>query len=220
VIHVVLADDHNLVRQGIRALLVQAGDIEVVGEAEDGQTALELAQRLAPDVLVMDIGMPRMNGVAAIAQIHSLRLPTQILILSMYSDEILVRQALRNGARGYLLKRSVVEELLLAVRAIHRGETYLSPGISNAILADFLAHQGDTAEISLFDRLSPRERQVLQLVAEGRTNNEIAEILQIAVKTVEKHRASLMAKLQVQDLAGLLRKAMRYGLIVFDEPLK
>lgn len=219
-IHVVLADDHHLVRQGIRALLVQAGDIEVVGEAEDGQTAVELAQRLAPDVVVMDIGMPRMNGVAAIAQIHSLRLPTQMLILSMYSDEILVRQALRNGARGYLLKRSVVEELLLAVRAVHRGETYLSPGISNAILADFLAHQGGTVETSLFDRLSPRERQVLQLVAEGRTNHEIAEMLQIAVKTVEKHRASLMAKLQVQDLAGLFRKAMRHGLIVFDEPLK
>jgi DNA-binding NarL/FixJ family response regulator len=219
VIHVVLADDHHLVRQGIRALLVQAGDIEVVGEAEDGQMAIELAQRLAPDVLVMDIGMPRMNGVDAIAQIHALRLPTQMLILSMYSDEILVRQALQNGARGYLLKRSVVEELLLAVRAVHRGETYLSPGISNAILADFLAHQVDTIETTLFDRLSPRERQVLQLVAEGQTNNEIAEILQIAVKTVEKHRASLMAKLRVQDLAGLLRKAMRHGLIVFDEPL-
>lgn len=218
-IQVVLADDHHLVRQGIRALLAQAGDIEVIGEAEDGQVAVELAQRLAPDVLVMDIGMPYMNGVEAIAQIHALRLPTQILILSMYSDEILVRQALRNGARGYLLKRSVVEELLLAVRAVHRGETYLSPGISNAILADFLAHQADTVEMSLFDRLSPRERQVLQLVAEGRTNNEIAEILQIAVKTVEKHRASLMAKLHVQDLAGLLRKAMRHGLIVFDEPL-
>jgi DNA-binding NarL/FixJ family response regulator len=219
VIRVVLADDHHLVRQGIRALLVQAGDIEVVGQAEDGQAAIDLAQRLAPDVLVMDIGMPHMNGVEAIAQIQALHLPTQMLILSMYSDEILVRQALRNGAKGYLLKRSVVEELLLAVRAVHRGETFLSPGISNAILADFLADRVDTAEISLFDRLSPRERQVLQLVAEGRTNNEIAELLQIAVKTVEKHRASLMAKLQVQDLAGLLRKAMRHGLIIFDEPL-
>jgi DNA-binding NarL/FixJ family response regulator len=219
VIRVVLADDHHLVRQGIRALLVQAGDIEVVGQAEDGQAAIDLAQRLAPDVLVMDIGMPHMNGVEAIAQIHALHLPTQMLILSMYSDEILVRQALRNGAKGYLLKRSVVEELLLAVRAVHRGETFLSPGISNAILADFLADRVDTAEIGLFDRLSPRERQVLQLVAEGRTNNEIAELLQIAVKTVEKHRASLMAKLQVQDLAGLLRKAMRHGLIIFDEPL-
>jgi two-component system, NarL family, response regulator NreC len=219
VIHVVLADDHHLVRQGIRALLAQAGDIEVVGEAEDGPAAIELAQRLTPDVLVMDIGMPRMSGIEAIAQIHSLHLPTQMLILSMYSDEILVRQALRNGARGYLLKRSVVEELLLAVRAVHRSETYLSPQISNAILADFLARRDGTVETSLFDRLSPRERQVLQLVAEGRTNNEIAETLQIAVKTVEKHRASLMAKLKVQDLAGLLRKAMRHGLIVFDEPL-
>jgi DNA-binding NarL/FixJ family response regulator len=219
VIHVVLADDHHLVRQGIRALLAQAGDIEVVGEAEDGPAAIELAQRLTPDVLVMDIGMPRMSGIEAIAQIHSLHLPTQMLILSMYSDEILVRQALRNGARGYLLKRSVVEELLLAVRAVHRSETYLSPQISSAILADFLARRDGTVETSLFDRLSPRERQVLQLVAEGRTNNEIAETLQIAVKTVEKHRASLMAKLKVQDLAGLLRKAMRHGLIVFDEPL-
>jgi len=219
VIHVVLADDHHLVRQGIRALLIQAGDINVVGEAEDGLAAIELAQRLAPDVLVMDIGMPRMNGVEAIAQIRALRLPTRMLILSMYSDEILVRQALRNGARGYLLKHSVMEELLLAVRAVHRGDTYLSPAISNAILADFLAHQVDKGETSLSNRLSPRERQVLQLVAEGRTNNEIAEILQIAVKTVEKHRASLMAKLEVQDLASLLRKAMRHGLVVLDEPI-
>jgi len=219
VIRVILADDHHLVRQGIRALLEQAADINVVGEADDGQMAIELTQRLAPNVLVMDIGMPRMNGVEAIAQIQALHLRTKILILSMYSDEILVRQALRNGARGYLLKRSVVEELLLAVRAVHRGETYLSPGVSNAILAEFLAHQADAAERHPFDRLSPRVRQVLQLVAEGRTNNEIAEILQIAVKTVEKHRASLMAKLQVQDLAGLLRKAMRHGLIVFDEPI-
>ena len=136
-IRVLLADDHHLVRKGIRALLEKTEDIEVVGEAMDGEQAVEMTERLVPDVLVIDIGMPRLNGIQAIERVHALGLTTQSIVLSMHSDETLVRQALRNGARGYLLKRSVTEELLLAVRAASQGETYLSPEISEILLGDF-----------------------------------------------------------------------------------
>jgi len=144
-IRVVLAEDHHVVRQGIRALLEQTEDIEVVGEVEDGQAAVDVVQRLAPDVLVLDIGMPRLNGIQATAQVRTHQPATQVVILSMYSDETLVRQALRSGARGYLLKRSATEELLLAIRAASRGEIYLSPAITDTVLADFLAQPAGTA---------------------------------------------------------------------------
>ncbi len=213
-IRVLIAEDHHLVRQGIRALLEKADDIEIVGEAKDGQEAVEMAERLTPDVIVMDLAMPRMNGNLATERIRSLRLQTQVVILSMYSDETLVRQALRAGAKGYLLKHSVTEELLLAVRAACRGETYLSSTVSGSILANVLS---ETEEGEPFDRLSAREKQVLKLVAEGRTNNAIAQIMNVSVKTVEKHRSSLMAKLNVHDMAGLIRVAMKHGLIFMDE---
>jgi len=213
VIRVIVADDHHLVRQGIRALLERADDIEVVGEAADGQEAVELVQRLGPDVLVMDIAMPRLNGTQATERVRALGTATQVVILSMHSDETLVRQTLRRGARGYLLKRSVTEELLLAVRAAHRGETYLSPAISAPLLDEFLARPADSEEHGLFDRLTPREREVLQLIAEGHTNTAIAQMMNVSVKTVEKHRASLMSKLNVHDVATLIRTAIKHGLV-------
>ena len=217
VIRVIVADDHHLVRQGIRALLEKADGIEVVGEAADGQEAVELVERLAPDVLVMDIAMPRLNGNQAIGRVRALGVATQVVILSMYSDETLVRQALRNGARGYLLKRSVTEELLLAVRAASRGGIYLSPAISPSVVAGFLTLQTDVDASSPFERLTPREREVLQLISEGRTNSAIAQILAVSVKTVEKHRANLMSKLNVHDLARLIRVAIKHGLVFLDE---
>jgi DNA-binding NarL/FixJ family response regulator len=215
-IRVLLADDHHLVRQGIRALLEASDDIEIIGEAEDGQQAVDMAERLRPDVMVMDIAMPRLNGVQATERVVRLGGETQVVILSMYSDETLVRQALRSGARGYLLKRSLSEELLLAVRAASQRESYLSPSISASLVKEFLTSEPDVVETNPLDRLTPRERQVMQLICEGHTNRSIASNLGISVKTVETHRTNLMDKLDVHDLAGLVRLAIKHGLIFLN----
>lgn len=215
-IRLVLADDHHLVRQGLRALLERAGDVAVVGEAADGQEALDLVQRLLPDVLVIDIAMPHLNGVEAVRRLRGLGVKTRALVLSMYEDETLVRQALRNGAKGYLLKRAVSEELLLAVRAVSRGDTFLSPEVAGPVLTPLVADQATGEGGGPLDRLTSREREVLQLIAEGHTNREIAAHLAISEKTVEKHRGHLMFKLHVHETAGLVRLAIKHGLVVLD----
>ncbi len=216
-IRLVLADDHHLVRQGIRALLEKSEDIQVVGEASNGREAVELVEQLTPDVLVMDIAMPRLDGIQAIEQVLAANADTQIVVLSMYSDKALVRQALKNGASGYLLKASVVEELLLAVRAASKGEIYLSPAVSRSILADLIAAPTSTGVPDPFEQLTPREREVLQLIAEGHTNSAIAQQLKVSAKTVEKHRTGLMAKLNVHNLSELIRAAIKQRLVFFDE---
>jgi DNA-binding NarL/FixJ family response regulator len=215
-IRVVVADDHNLVRQGIRSLLEKAEDIDVVGEAADGQEAVDQVERLAPDVLVMDLAMPRLDGSQAIGHVRALDVATKVVILSMYTDETLVRQALRDGAKGYLAKSASQEELCLAVRAAHRGEIYISPAVAQPVVAGFLTGEAADEGCRAADRLTPREREVLQLVAEGYTNGAVAQALKISVKTVEKHRASLMSKLRVHNLAGLIREAIQHGLVLLD----
>lgn len=214
-IRVVIADDHHLVRQGIRALLEQHQDLDVIGEASTGEEAIDLVASLQPEVVVMDLSMPRMDGVQAAERIIALNLTTRIVILSMYAETILAQQLIRLGVKGYLLKRSVAEELPLAVRSASQGRLYLSPAISDSILATLMTPHEELPESAL-ELLTPREREVLQLIAEGYTNSAIAEALTISVKTVEKHRANVMAKLEVHDLPSLIRKAIKLGLIFED----
>lgn len=215
-IRVVIADDHHLVRQGIRMLIEKSGEVRVVGEAEDGQQAVQLAQQLVPDVVVVDVAMPRLNGIEAIGRIRGLGIKTRTLVLSMYTDPAIVRRALDSGAGGYLLKRSLADELLLAIRAVSRGGIYLSPEVSGPIVSQALhsPQAGGLADSPA--RLSPREREVLQLIAEGRTNREMAQLLGISEKTVEKHRGGLMAKLALHNTAALVRYALRHSLIQSD----
>jgi DNA-binding NarL/FixJ family response regulator len=216
-IRVIIADDHHLVRQGLIALLNSADDISVIGEASTGDEAVSLVESLRPEVVVMDVSMPRLDGRQATERIKALNLPTEIVILSMHADVMLVKQLLQCGVRGYLLKRSVSDELLLAIRSASRGEVYLSPAISNSVMSLLMAPPGETPPDSVADLLTPREQEVLQLIAEGHTNGAIAGILTISVKTVEKHRANVMSKLEVNDLPTLIRKAIKHGLI-FPEP--
>ena len=211
-IRVSIAEDHLLVRAGIRALLEKPGDIHILGEASNGQEAVELVRDLNPDVLIMDIMMPRLNGIQAAEQIQLLKLPTHILLLSMYSDAGFVYQALQCGVKGYVLKSSVSDELLQAVRVVAGGGRFLSAPISELIeegtVLSYASNEDDP-----FESLSPREKEVMKLIAEGHTNAEIGKLLFISEKTVEKHREKLMKKLNVRNLAGLVRLAVKYHLV-------
>ena len=203
-IHILLVEDHAMVRAGLRALLERAGDIKIVGEASNGQEAIEMTMTLKPDLLVMDIMMPRLNGIQAAEQIRALKLPTSILLLSMYSDEGLIHQAMHSGVKGFVLKTSVSEELLQAIHAVARGETFLSKSVSSIVM-DRITRPNTQQTDNPIDSLSPREKEIMQLIAEEHTSSEIGKILVISEKTVEKHRANLMDKLHVRNLAGLVR---------------
>lgn len=211
-IRVLLAEDHVMVRAGLQALLERAKDIKVVGEASNGQEAIELAVAHQPDVLILDIMMPRLNGIQAAEHIRNLKLGVKILFVSMYSDTGLVRQALQTGAKGYILKTSAGEELLQAIRTVAKGETYLGENIPPIALENTL-HPTTKQVNNPLSALSPREKEILQLIAEEHTSGEIAKILSISEKTVEKHRANMMEKLQVRNLAGLVRLAIKHGVI-------
>jgi len=214
VIRVAIADDHHLVREGIRALLERAADIEVIGEANDGIEAVELAQALVPDVLVMDVTMPRRNGIEATEAIRAADLTTEVVMLSMHTEPALVRRSMQAGAKGYVLKGSVTEELLLAVRAADRGATYLSPVASASILE---TPASSNEPLASRDKLTPRELEVLQLIGEGLTNRAIGSQLGISVKTVERHRTRLMAKLDAHSIVELMREAFRRGLLDIEK---
>lgn len=215
-IRVIIAEDHLMVRAGIRALIEKAGDIHVLAEAATGQEAITQAQELAPDVLIMDIMMPLMNGIQAADAIRTLKLKTNILILSMYADEGFVHQALKYGVKGYVLKSSVSDELIRAVRAVANGQRYLSHAISEIVSESAMHPHPPSQANDPLSLLSPREKQILQLIAEEHTSGEIAKLLFISEKTVEKHRANLMEKLNVRNIAGLVRMAVKYRLVDRD----
>lgn len=212
-IDVVIADDHLMVRAGIRALLEKNGDIHVMGEASDGMEAVEMVEKHKPDVLVMDIMMPRMNGIQAAYGIQRLKVPTRVLLLTMQLDEGLVYQALLSGVKGYVLKSSASDELLHAIREIALGKTFLSSPVSEIMVEQAINPRKNGQNQDPFMSLSPREKEILQLIAEEYTSGEIANLLTISEKTVEKHRSSLMEKLKVRNLAGLVRLAVKYRLI-------
>jgi DNA-binding NarL/FixJ family response regulator len=210
-IRVILADDHTLLRAGLRSLLEELPGIEVVAEAADGRQALALVEAHRPDVVMLDIAMPHLSGLDVAARLRREQPEARVLILSMHKDEAYVRRAILAGAVGYLLKDSDTEELGLALRAVARGETYLSPAVSTHLVADYRRQAGE--QLGPAGGLTPRQREVLLLIAEGRTTKAIARQLGITIKTVESHRTLLMERLGIHDIAGLVRYAIRVGLI-------
>ncbi|MEE8350550.1 MAG: response regulator transcription factor [Acidobacteriota bacterium] len=213
-LRVLLVDDHALVRAGIRALLESAEMVDRVTEADNGREALKLIQTQSPDVVLMDIAMKQLNGLETTARISKDFPNVKVIILSMHTHEEYVIQALRAGASGYLIKDSARVELELAISAVLRDEVYLSPAISKRVIDNFLWGLNDQPEP--LAQLTPRQREILQLIAEGQTTKEIAHQLNISIKTVETHRSQLMAKLDIHDVPGLVRFAIRSGLVSLD----
>ncbi len=209
-LRILLVDDHALVRAGMRSLLHDIADIEVVAEASDGAEALAAAERERPDVVLMDIAMKGMNGLEAAARLRERQPEAKIIILSMHTSEEYVLLALRAGAAAYLIKDSATSELELALKSVTRGETYLSPAISRQVVEGYVQRVGVGVSA---DPLTPRQREVLKRIAEGRSTKEIAFDLNLSVKTVETHRAQIMDRLGIRDVAGLVRYAMRTGLV-------
>ena len=214
---VMIADDQGIVRAGIRSLLEPVEDIQVVGEAADGWEAVEKALRLRPDVVLMDISMPRLRGIEATREIHQQMPNVKILALTVHDREEYFFAMLKAGGSGYLLKEGEPEELLAAIRAVQRGDAYLSPTVTRSVLDDYLARRGSEMA-SDYDQLTLRQKEVLQLVAEGKTTRQIAAELHLSVKTVEKHRSQMMKKLGLQNIQSLMKYALRKGLIQVSPP--
>jgi two-component system response regulator NreC len=204
---IILADDHQIVRQGLKVLL-ERENFEVVGEASDGQEALRLARAFQPAIAVLDFAMPLLNGLDAARQIHQVAPHTRTILLTVHTDDPYVLESVRAGIKGYVVKTQAAEDLIRAIHEVSKGQVYLSPGISRAVVDAYLTR----AEPSP-DPLTRRERQVLQLIAEGRTTKEIAQVLGLSVKTAESHRSRLMEKLEIHEVAGLVRYAIRRGVI-------
>lgn len=207
-IRILLADDHSLVRQGFRRILEGQSDMTVVGEASNGRIALEMVGQLRPDILVMDVTMPELNGIEATRQVTKQYPRTRVVALSMQKDGVYVREMLRAGARGYLLKECTESDLVSAIREVSVGKAWLSPDVSGAVLEDYRKHVSEP-----IDLLSTREREVLQLIAEGKINKEIAVQLGLSVYTVEAHRGRIMEKLNLHSSTELVRFAVRHGMV-------
>ncbi len=216
-IRVLLADDHDILREGLKALLSTTGDMVIVGEAHTGREAVELAEQLKPDVALLDVSMPELDGLEACRRIRARHPQVQVLMLTMHEREDYLRQALEAGAAGYLVKRTAAAELRLAVRAVAHGDTFLSPSMARTLVRHYLSLReegaADAAASDPYESLSSREREVLKLVAEGCTNQDIADQLVLSVKTVQAHRARLMEKLGLRDVTHLVRYAVRRGLV-------
>ena len=207
-IRVLLADDHTIVRQGLKLILASQADFEVVGEASNGREAAELAEKLHPDIVLMDVQMPELNGIEATRRMVATNSRIRVLVLSMHKEALYVREVLKAGARGYILKDAIDSELISAMRSVARGDGYISPGVSSALLTDYREQSSNP-----LDTLSSREREVLQLIAEGKTNKEVATRLNLSVYTVDSHRGKIMEKLNLHSAGELIRFAMKNGLV-------
>jgi len=212
-IRILLADDHQLMRSGVRLMLERESDLAVVGEAPDGREAVSLAKTLKPDVAVMDIGMPNLNGIEAAHQMTQENPALAIVIVSMHSDESYVLRALKAGARGYLLKDSAEADLIKAVHVVYGGKSFFSPAVSKVLLDDYVRKLKRSGTDDAYDLLTPREREILQLIAEGKSNKDIANLLNLSVYTIESHRSNLMEKLNLKGLPELILYAVRRGII-------
>jgi len=212
-VRILLADDHQLMRSGVRLMLEREPDMSVVGEASDGRQAVALAKSLRPDVVIMDIGMPNLNGIEAATQMTQENPELAIMILSMHPDETYVLRALKAGARGYLLKDSAEADLIKAVHVVANGKSFFSPSVSKVLLDDYVRKLKRSGTDDAYDLLTPREREVLQLIAEGKSNKDIANLLNLSVYTVESHRSNLMEKLNLRGLPELILYAVRKGII-------
>lgn len=215
-VRILVVDDHTIVRQGLKALLEAQPGFQVIGEADNGREAVKKAQELSPDVVIMDIAMPILNGLEATRQIKRVLPDTKVIALTMYNDEEYVFQILKSGASGYLIKETAAIELINAIRSIKMGNPFFSPAISRKIMESYLREDTEKKPKGESDKLTNREKEVLQLIAEGYTNNEIGNLMNISVKTVETHRAHIMSKLDIHDVAGLIKYAIKKGLVVID----
>ena len=216
-IKVLLAEDHTIVRKGIRVLLDAEADIEVVGEAENGQEAVALVEKFMPDLALIDNTMPILNGLEATRQIKKRFPQVKVLVLTMHTTAEYVSQFLQAGVSGYLIKQTAPKELIRAIRAIHQGDSFLSPAISKVVIEGYIQHASTPQTQDNYETLTDRERQILQMITEGLSNREIAEELCISVKTVNNHRTNLMDKLNIHNTAKLVKYAIRKGVISLDE---
>jgi len=212
-ITILLADDHAVVRAGLRVLLERHEDLRVIAEAGTGREALQLIETLKPDVAVLDVAMPELNGIETTQRVHASGAATQVVILSMHADESYVLRALKAGARAYILKESTEEDLIRAVRSVNAGKSFFSPAISRMLLDDYVRQATNKGAEDRYDLLTPREKELLQLIAEGKTNKEIASLLNLSPFTVETHRANILQKLNLHSVPQLILYAVRKGIV-------